>query len=86
MTLSNQTIEILEDIERRLDPEAEDDYMKQWEDFLYDRFDGGVFTPRRKPGEPIFSKPEEVSIIMNLVTTSRLVTVPSLITSTVPTI
>ena len=29
MTLSNQTIEILEDIERRLDPEAEDDYMKQ---------------------------------------------------------
>ena len=48
MTLSNQTIEILEDIERRLDPEAEDDYMKQWEDFLYDRFDGGVFTPRRK--------------------------------------
>ena len=48
MTLSNQTIEILEDIERRLDPEAEDDYIKQWEDFLYDRFDGDIFTPRRK--------------------------------------
>ena len=61
MTLSNQTIEILEDIERRLDPEAEDDYMKQWEDFLYDRFDGGVFTPRRKTvSELNFKHPEDI--------------------------
>lgn len=61
MTLNNQTIEILEDIERRLDPEAEDDYMKQWEDFLYDRFDGGVFTPRRKTvSELNFKHPEDI--------------------------
>ena len=61
MTLSNQTIEILEDIERRLDPEAEDDYMKQWEDFLYDRFDGGVFTPRRKTASELnFKHPDDV--------------------------
>ncbi len=61
MTLNNQTIEILEDIERRLDPEAEDDYMKQWEDFLYDRFDGGVFAPRRKTvSELNFKHPEDI--------------------------
>ena len=61
MTLSNQTIEILEDIERRLDPEAEDDYMKQWEDFLYHRFDGGVFTPRRKiVSELNFKHPDDI--------------------------
>ena len=61
MTLNNQTIEILEDIERRLDPEAEDDYMKQWEDFLYDRFDGGVFTPRRKTvSELNFKHPDDI--------------------------
>ncbi len=41
MKLSNETITILEDIENRIDPEVEADFIKQWEDFLYDRFDGG---------------------------------------------
>lgn len=48
MTLSNETLKLLEDIESRIDPETEDDFKKQWEDFIYDRFDGDVFTPHRK--------------------------------------
>ena len=48
MKISEQTIELLEDIERRIDPETEDDFLKQWEDFLYDRFEGETFSPNRK--------------------------------------
>ena len=48
MKLSNEVILLLEDIERRIDPETEEDYVGQWEDFLYDRFDGEVFSPTRK--------------------------------------
>ena len=48
MKLRNETIAILEDIENRIDPEVEADFIKQWEDFLYDRFDGDIFTPERK--------------------------------------
>ena len=42
MKISDKTTAVLEDIERRLAPETEDDFIKQWEDFLYDRFDGGA--------------------------------------------
>ena len=35
--LSRETELLLEDIERRIDPETEEDYRRQWEDFLYDR-------------------------------------------------
>lgn len=48
MNLSLKTIEILDDLERRIDPEAEDDFLKQWEDFLHNRFTGTCFTPERK--------------------------------------
>ncbi|MBO4325670.1 MAG: hypothetical protein J5950_00160 [Clostridia bacterium] len=46
--LSKRTIGLLEDIESRIDPEAEEDYIDQWSDFLNDRFTGDIFTPRRK--------------------------------------
>ena len=41
-------IEIAEDIERRIDPDAEEDFRRQWDDFLHGRFEGEVFTPWRK--------------------------------------
>ena len=46
--LSKETIALLEDIERRIDPEAEEDFAKQWEDFLYDRVEDAIFVPKRK--------------------------------------
>ena len=33
MELSKETLLLLEDIERRIDPETEDDLEKQWLDF-----------------------------------------------------
>ena len=58
MKLSNETIAILEDIEKRIDPETEEDHIKQWEDFLYDRFEGEVFAPaRKKRTSPSFDLP-----------------------------
>ena len=46
--LSRDTELLLEDVERRIDPDTEDDFRKQWEDFIYDRFDGDIFIPQRK--------------------------------------
>lgn len=46
--LSNRVLRLLEDIEERIDPAVEEDLDRQWLDFLYDRFDGVVFTPQRK--------------------------------------
>ena len=55
--LHKQTIDLLEDLERRLDAATEDDLAAQWEAFLCDRFDGDLFTPQRKtvsqPGVPL---------------------------------
>ena len=48
MILSNKTIELLEDIERRIDPDTEEDFKKQWHDFTYGKFDGEIFRPMRK--------------------------------------
>ncbi len=54
---SQKTLALLADIERRIDPETEEDFQNQWRDFLYGRFDGEIFTPCRKklsePGEPL---------------------------------
>lgn len=41
-------IELAEDIERRIDPEAEDGFRAQWEEFLSGNFKGGIFTPWRE--------------------------------------
>ncbi|MBQ2988812.1 MAG: hypothetical protein IJD59_06895 [Clostridia bacterium] len=52
MKLSRETIALLEDIERRIDPQTEEDFIGQWRDFLWDRFDGEVFNPERKKISP----------------------------------
>jgi len=46
--ISRETELLLEDIERRIDPETEEDFVRQWEEFLYDRFEGELFSPKRK--------------------------------------
>ncbi len=48
ITLSQQTLALLDDIERRIDPESEESMAAQWHDFLYDRFDGDIFQPYRE--------------------------------------
>lgn len=48
MRLSQETIRLLEDIEKRIDPDTETDYENQWRDFLFDKFDGEIFLPERK--------------------------------------
>ena len=62
MKISEKTTAVLEDIERRIDPETEEDFVKQWEDFLYDRFDGDVFTPQRKNPKPFNHDNEIINI------------------------
>lgn len=42
----------LEDLERRIDPEAESDLMRRWQEFADGRFDGQVFTPMRPHRSP----------------------------------
>jgi hypothetical protein len=46
--LSKETLALLEDIEARIDPETEEDYVGQWRDFLYNRFEGDIFSAVRK--------------------------------------
>ncbi len=46
--LSNDTIALIEDIEKRIDPDTEDDFRQQWKTFLYDKFDGDIFRVKRK--------------------------------------
>ena len=46
--LSRETLALLDDIENRIDPATEEDFAAQWEDFLFDRFEGEIFAPQRK--------------------------------------
>lgn len=48
MKLSEQTLALLRDVENRIDPETEDEYLAQWDAFLRGRFPGTVFAPKRK--------------------------------------
>jgi hypothetical protein len=49
---------MLEDIERRIDPEVEEDFSEQWRGFLKDTFTGDIFAPRRKKvTKPSFAYP-----------------------------
>lgn len=44
---------LLEDVERRIDPETEDAFNAEWHDFLYGKFTGSIFDPtRKKVSEP----------------------------------
>lgn len=52
MKLSSYTLALLDDIERRIDPETEEDYRKQWENFWYNKPGTAVFNPRRKKTSP----------------------------------
>ncbi len=56
--LKPETIALLDDIERRIRPEAEEDFSAQWFDFLYDRNREEIFSPKRKvcsaPGTKLF--------------------------------
>ncbi len=52
MQLSDYTVKLLEDIERRIDPETEDDYYEQWRQYWYEGTDTSVFSPVRKKKEP----------------------------------
>ena len=50
---SEKTLALLQDLENRIDPEVEDDYRAQWEDFLFGRTKDEIFTPKRKkPAKP----------------------------------
>ncbi len=42
----------LEDLERRLDPQIEEDLFGQWQAFVEGRFAGGIFSPRRPELSP----------------------------------
>ncbi|MBQ2737696.1 MAG: hypothetical protein IJF38_03325 [Clostridia bacterium] len=48
MELSKYTRDLLEDIERRIDPEVEDDYLRQWESFWSGNDQDIIFNPKRK--------------------------------------
>ena len=48
INLSRDTLALLDDIEARIDPETEEDFAARWEDFLFDRFEGDIFSPHRK--------------------------------------
>ena len=49
MKLKSETIALLDDLEARLDPETEEDYRRQWENFIENRVDvSGYFHPCRK--------------------------------------
>ena len=62
LQLKKETVALLEDLERRIDPEVEDDLSAQWHDFLYGKFDGDIFAPRRKRPIPAGGEFESVHI------------------------
>ena len=62
MRVSDETRKLLEDIERRIDPETEDDLEKQWLDFTYGRFTGDIFWPVRKKISAPSEEPKRVMI------------------------
>ena len=48
MKLSQNTLELLADIENRISPEVEDDYISQWQNFHDDKCADAIFVPKRK--------------------------------------
>ena len=48
MNLTDYTLALLDDIERRIDPETEEDYYSQWENFWNDTDAKAIFRPKRK--------------------------------------
>lgn len=48
MKLSQYTLDLLKDIEERIIPEVEEDYVDQWKNFWYGDITEKIFTPKRK--------------------------------------
>jgi hypothetical protein len=42
----------LEDLERRIDPQVEEQLLGEWNDFIQDRFHGDLFSPKRNQASP----------------------------------
>ena len=47
MQLTRETRMLLEDLEERICPETEDDFIRQWRVFLAGEFSGEIFCPVR---------------------------------------
>jgi len=62
MILSKDTLALLEDIERRIDPDAEEEQKALWHDFLYGGFEGEIFSPRRPSPSPSTLAQEKINI------------------------
>lgn len=60
--LREETKSLLEDIERRINPEIEVDYMNQWDDFVHGRFCGDIFLANRKVKTKADYKMHQVNI------------------------
>ena len=48
MKLSDYTVKLLNDIENRIDPDVEEDYIGQWRDFWAGGISTPIFSPKRK--------------------------------------
>ncbi len=48
MKLRTETIALLEDIENRINPEVEEDFINQWKAFINNKTDDIIFKPKRK--------------------------------------
>lgn len=48
MKLSENTVRLLNDIENRISPETEEDYILKWKDFWAGKCDDVIFAPHRK--------------------------------------
>ena len=63
MNLSRATVELLEDVERRIDEQTEMDYYRQWENFLKNSDSvTGIFTPCRKKVSPPGTNLDKINI------------------------
>ena len=62
MNLSPYTLALLDDIERRIDPEVEDDLFAQWKAFWNGEITAPVFTPERKKVTAIGTELKKINI------------------------
>ncbi|MBQ9785757.1 MAG: hypothetical protein IJW29_09665 [Clostridia bacterium] len=58
---STATLELLDALERAIDPAVEEDFKNQWRDFWNGRFEGEIFTPVRKVC-PTVDLPDRINI------------------------
>ena len=62
MKLSQYTLDLLADIEERIDPEVEEDFLAQWRKFWNDEVTEVEFTPKRKAFYPSRMDVKEINI------------------------